>query len=66
MDSPAPPSGAWTDIGGADENVVDDVLGTWSNADPALDYRLQTTITDGLGRTLVGNLVVPGSNPSVR
>lgn len=53
-------------IGGADENVEDDVLGTWSNADPALDYRLQTTITDGLGRTLVGNLVVPGSNPRVR
>lgn len=53
-------------IGGGSEYVEDDVLGTWSAADPALDYRLQTTLTDGLGRTLVGNLVVPGSNPRVR
>jgi len=53
-------------IGGGTEYVRDDVLGTWSDADPALDYRLQTTLTDGLGRTLVGNIVVPGSNPRVR
>jgi hypothetical protein len=53
-------------IGGGDEYVEDDVLGTWSDADPALDFRLQSTLTDGLGRTLVGNLVIPGSNPRVR
>jgi hypothetical protein len=53
-------------IGTGEENVEDDVLGIWSDADPASHYRLQTTLTDGLGRTLVGNLVVPGSNPRVR
>ncbi len=53
-------------IGGGDEYVEDDVLGAWSDANPSLDSRLQTTLTDGLGRTLVGNLVVPGSNPRVR
>jgi len=53
-------------IGGAEENVEDDVLGIWSIANPALDYRLQTTLTDGLGRTLVSTLIVPGSNPRVR
>jgi hypothetical protein len=41
-------------------------LGTWSDADPRLDHRLQTVLTDGLGRTLVGSLVVPGSSPRVR
>ena len=41
-------------------------LGTWSDADPRLDHRLQTILTDGLGRTLVGSLVVPGSTPRVR
>ncbi len=53
-------------IGGGDEVVEDGVLGSWSDAEPTLDYRLQTTLTDGLGRTLVGNLVVYGSNPRVR
>jgi hypothetical protein len=53
-------------IGGGEEYVEDGVLGSWSNADPALDYRLQTTLTDGLGRTLVGNIVIPGNNPRVR
>ncbi len=53
-------------IGGGEEYVEDDVLGIWSSADPNLDHRLQTTFTDGLGRTLVGNLVVPGTNPRVR
>lgn len=53
-------------IGSGEGNVEDDVLGIWSDADPALHYRLQTILTDGLGRTLVGNLVVPGSNPGVR
>jgi hypothetical protein len=53
-------------IGGGTYNVENEVLGVWSDADPGLDYRLQTTLTDGLGRTLVGNIVVPGSNPRVR
>jgi hypothetical protein len=53
-------------IGSEEENVEDDVLGTWSDPDPAVDYRLQITLTDGRGRTLVGNIVGPGSNPSVR
>jgi len=53
-------------IGSGDVNVEDDVLGIWSAADPALHHRLRTTLTDGLGRTLVGNLVVSGSNPRVR
>lgn len=53
-------------IGGGDEYVEDDVLGIWSDAEPMLDHRLQTTLTDGLGRILVGNLVVPGSNHRVR
>jgi len=53
-------------IGGGAEYVEDDVLGIWSGANPALDHRLQTTLTDGLGRTLVGNLVVPGSGPRIR
>jgi len=53
-------------IGGGEEYVEDGILGTWSGADSSLDYRLQTTLTDGLGRTLVGNLVVSGTNPRVR
>ncbi len=48
------------------EYVEDDVIGTWSDADPSLDHRLQATLIDGLGRTLVGNLVIPGSGPRVR
>lgn len=46
--------------------VEEDVLGTWSDADPTHDYRLRTVLTDGLGRTLVGTVVVPGSAPRVR
>ena len=53
-------------LGGGTVYIEDDVLGTWSGANPALDYRLQATLTDGLGRTLVGNIVVPGSGPRVR
>jgi len=53
-------------IGGGEDNVEDDVLGIWSSADPVLAYRIQTTLSDGLGRTLVGNIVVPGSGPRVR
>jgi hypothetical protein len=53
-------------LGGGTVYIEDDVLGTWSNANPVLDYRLQANLTDGLGRTLVGNIVVPGSGPSVR
>lgn len=48
------------------ENVEDEFISLWSGADPVLDYRLQTILTDGLGRTLVGNLVVPGSGDRVR
>ncbi len=58
--------GAPMRIGGGEEYVEDGILGTWSGADSSLDYRLQTTLTDGLGRTLVGNLVVSGTNPRVR
>ena len=58
--------GPSTMIGEGSENIEDDVLGIWSGANPALDYRLQSTLTDGLGRTLVGNHVVPGSGPRVR
>jgi hypothetical protein len=46
--------------------VEDALLGRWSDADPALDHRLRTVFTDGLGRTLVGTVVVPGSRPRVR
>ena len=53
-------------IAAGTENVEDDVLGTWSDAAPALDHRLQTTLTDGLGRRLIGNIIVPGSNARVR
>ncbi len=53
-------------IGGGTEYVEDGVLGTWSGADPARDHRLQTVLIDGLGRTLVGNIVVPGTGPRVR
>ena len=58
--------GAPVVIGERSENVEDDVLGIWSDANPSWDYRLQSVITDGLGRILVGNLVVPGTNPRVR
>jgi hypothetical protein len=53
-------------IGGGVVYVEDDLLGTWSDADATIDHRLQTVLTDGLGRTLVGNLVVPGSGPRAR
>ena len=53
-------------IGESLENVEDDVLGIWSDANPSLDYRLQSVMTDGLGRTFVGNIVVPGTGPRVR
>ncbi len=53
-------------IGEGSENVEDDVLGVWSDASPLLDYRLQSVMTDGFGRTFVGNIVVPGSSPRVR
>jgi hypothetical protein len=53
-------------IGSGDENVEDGLLGVWSDADPSVDHRLQSVLTDGLGRTLVGNLVVPGSGSRVR
>jgi hypothetical protein len=48
------------------EPVEDALLGRWSGADPNLDHRLRTVITDGLGRTLIGTVVVPGSRPRVR
>jgi hypothetical protein len=46
--------------------IEEDVLGTWSDADPSVDHRLQTVLVDGLGRTLVGNVVVPGRGDRVR
>lgn len=48
------------------ENIEDDLISLWTDADPALDHRLQTILTDGLGRTLVGNVVVSGSGVRVR
>ena len=53
-------------IGGGTEYVEEDVLGTWPGADPRVDHRLQSVLTDGLGRILVGNIVVPGSRDRVR
>ena len=53
-------------VGGGTTYIEDDVLGSWSDANPLVDHRLQTVLTDGLGRTLVGNIVVPGSGPRVR
>lgn len=50
---------------GAD-NVENGELGTWSDADPARGYRLRTFLTDGLGRTLIGSVVVRGSGSRVR
>ena len=55
-----------TVVGEGEDNVEDDVLGIWSGADPALDHRLQTVLTDGLGRTLIGSIVIPGSGSRVR
>jgi hypothetical protein len=59
-------SGAVVVIGEGTENVEDDLIGRWSGADPALDHRLQTVLTDGLGRTLIGSIVIPGSGSRVR
>jgi hypothetical protein len=53
-------------IAAGSANLEDEEVGIWSDADPAADHRLQTSFTDGLGRVLVGNLVVPGSGPRVR
>ncbi|MEX1310308.1 MAG: hypothetical protein AB1Z65_07815 [Candidatus Sulfomarinibacteraceae bacterium] len=58
--------GAAVVIGEGSGNVENGFLGEWSGADPAVDHRLQTVLTDGLGRTLVGNLVVPGAGSRVR
>jgi hypothetical protein len=48
------------------EPVEDGELAVWSDARPALDHRLQTVLVDGLGRTMIGSLVVPGTEPRVR
>lgn len=58
--------GSVTVVGRGVENVEDGLLGSWSDAEPAVDHRLQTVLTDGLGRILIGNLVVPGSGRRVR
>jgi hypothetical protein len=59
-------SGSSVVIGEGIGNVENGFLGEWSGADPALDHRLQTVLIDGLGRILIGNMVIPGSGSRVR
>jgi hypothetical protein len=49
-----------------DSNVEQDVVGVWSDANPGVDYVLQTTLTDTWGRTLVGKIRVFGNVERLR
>jgi hypothetical protein len=53
-------------IAAGEDNIEDGLLGTWNGANPAVDHRLRSVLTDGLGRTLVGTIVIPGTGPRVR
>lgn len=60
------PSGAVVEIAAGTDNVEDDLIGVWNDGASNVDHRLQSVLVDGLGRTLVGNLVVPGSDSRSR
>lgn len=48
-------------IAAGDSNVEQGAVGIWSDADPGLDYVLQTVLTDTWGRTLSGKIRVLGN-----
>lgn len=46
-------------VGRGEGNLIDGAFGPWSGADPDRPHLLTILLTDGLGRTMTGELEVP-------